>query len=235
MLSIRVAVVAGLALCGVAQANTVNLAYVGKGAGRDVRVQVGSDTFNVFAGQLRHNASSGTGSLSWLAGQVTTFCADLTQQVTSSGATYSATAIQNLPVSSGWPSMGPQRAQAVFELYTAAADRQFGTNADWAAAFQIALWEIVYDYNPSSPSSFNLGAGNVRVTNTSGGALGTGIMSKVTELVGLLGSGLTSVGLVGLSNPHKQDQIVQVIPLPPAGWAGLAMLGGIAAWRRIRK
>lgn len=230
----HLAVIAGLVAAASASANTVTLKYTGAGAGRNVRVTLGSNTQDVFAGQLRHTASNGVGSLSWLSGPVTTFCTDLSEYVTSSGATYTQTALANMPVSSGWPAMGSAKASAVYALYDGAAGRQFGSDSDWAAAFQIALWEIVYDFNSSNPSAFNLGGGAMRATGT-GGALSSSITSKISELFGLVNRTVAQDGLIGLSRNGAQDQLLQIVPLPPAAWAGLGMMGGMIVVRRMRR
>jgi hypothetical protein len=236
MLIRTVAAAVAATLTSAASADTVNLQFAGTGSGQNVRITIGASTFNCFAGQLRHNFSAGNGVAAGLTGTKVTFCTDLTEYVSSGGATYTVAPIASLPQTSGWPAMGATRAQAVYDLYAAAAGTQSasGASADLASAFQIVLWEIVYDYSGSA-SSLNLTAGNLRATRTDGSALGSGVMTQVNALFAAIGSGAAQLGLMGLSNNGAQDQIVEVptvIPLPPAAWAGLSGLGLAFAIRR---
>lgn len=220
-----------------AHADTVTLKYINAGAGRNIKATLGASTFNCFAGQLNHAFSNGTGVAAGLTGTKVTFCSDLSEYATTAGATYQVTPIPNLPVSGGWPAMGAVRSQAVYDLYAAAAGQQTVSGADnnFAAAFQIALWEIIYDYDGSS-SSLTLTGGNLKIKDTDGTSLTSSIATHVTQLFSMLGSNVTQVGLMGLTNDGKQDQILQfqVIPLPAALPMGLAGLG-LAAWVRNRR
>src|SRR5258708_7164714 len=116
------AVLAGAATT--AAADTVQLRFDGVGAGRNVPVSIGSSSFNCFAGQLVHNFSGGTGAAAGLTGNITTFCSDLTQEVTSTGATYTLTGIQNLPQTVGFAAMGNSKKQAIYDMYAAAGGQQ---------------------------------------------------------------------------------------------------------------
>jgi len=219
-----------------AQADTVNLQFTGTGSGRTIKATLGTSTFNCFAGQLKHTFSSGTGVAAGLTGSKVTFCSDLSEYVSSSGSTYTVTPIANLPVSSGWPAMGAVRAQAVYDLYAAANAQQTatGANSDYAAAFQIALWEVVYDYTGSA-GSLNLGSGNLKIKDSDGSTLTSAIANHVTQLFSMLGANTVQDGLMGLAKDGKQDQIYQfqVVPLPAALPLGLAGLG-LVAWNRRR-
>lgn len=224
------------AACSAAHADTVTMQFVGVGSARVVRATIGSTSVNCYAGQLLHTFSNGNGAASVLNNSTrVTFCTDLTQEVTSGGATYTVAPIANLPQSSGWPNMGATRAQGVYDLYAAAAGQQNASNADadFAAAFQIALWEIAYDYN-GSVSSLNLGAGNVRICNTNGNALSGTLLADVNLLFSQIGAHVAQQGLIGLASDCAQDQIVQIqaVPLPAALPTGLAGLGLAAVIRR---
>jgi hypothetical protein len=217
---------------GSAAADTVRMEFEGVGSGRNVRVSLGSNTINCFAGQLVHSFSNGTGAAAGLTGNLTTFCSDLTQSVTSSGSTYTVTGIQNLP---GSDPMGSARAQAIYDMYAAAGGSQMGSDADMAAAFQLAIWEVVYDYNPADGGSLNLAAGDLRAKSSLGTTLSSSILSRVSFLFGAIGSNALQAGLMGFRNGSFQDQILQVqlVPVPLAAVAGLLGLG-VAGYMRKR-
>jgi len=223
----------------VAQADTVVMKFVGTDEGRTVKVTIGSDTFNCFAGQLLHQFSMGNGVATQLNGQTrVTYCTDLTQFVTSAGDVYTVAPIASLPATTGWPAMGAAKAQAVYNLYAAAGGQQnmLTANDDYAAAFQIALWEIIYDYNPANVGVYSLTGGNFKVKNSDGTSLSSAVATKVGQLFGMLGTNVPQVGLLGLTNDCSQDQIidVNVIPLPPAALAGLLGLGMVRLARKRR-
>lgn len=213
--------------------------FIGTDEGRSVKVTIGSDTFNCFAGQLLHAFSLGNGVAAQLNGQTrVTYCTDLTQTVTSAGDVYTVAPIASLPSTTGWPAMGSAKAQVVYNLYAAAAGQQntLTANDDFAAAFQIALWEIIYDYNPANVGVYSLTGGNFKVKNADGTALSSAVATKVGQLFGMLGSNAPQAGLLGLTNDCSQDQIidVNVVPLPSAALAGLLGLGLVRVARKRR-
>lgn len=60
------------------------------------------------------------------------------------------------------------------------------------------------------------------------------------NVVSALNNGDLRIGLHvrAIGNDKKSDSFVStppVVPLPPAAWAGLATLAGVAAWRRVRR
>ena len=223
---------------GTAAADTVQMRFDHVGSGRNVRVSIGSQSFNCFAGQLVHNFSGGTGAAGGLTGNLTTFCSDLTQEVSYTGATYTLTGIQNLPQSSGFAAMGDTKKQAIYDMYAAAHGDQMGSNADMAAAFQLAIWEVIYDYDGTHTSSLSLGSGNLKVGNTSGGTLSSGVLACASLLFNAIGQNAAQVGLMGFRNGTYQDQILQtvsVVPLPTAGLAGMVGLGLVAYLKRRMK
>lgn len=234
-------IVAGLGVVAAcaqfAAADTVNLKYAGSGSGRSIQLRLGSSTQNVFAGQLRHTVSNQVGPVaSLLTGTLVTFCSDASEFVRSVSSTYTVTPIGNLPVSSGYPAMGSARSQAVYDLYAAAGGSQLITGADsnLAAAFQILLWEIVYDFD-GSRGSLDASVGTVQERNTLGGALDAGVSAFFNSFADwIVATNAPVNNLVGLSNLGGQDQIVQVqlIPLPAPALLGALGLGVVAVARR---
>ncbi len=229
-------------LCAVATpaaADQVGMMYVGAGQGRDVRMSVGSLTMDVFAGQLKHQISGGTGAASGLNGVYTTFCADAAEYLKYAETPYSVAAIADLPKSSGWAPMGAEREQGVYDLYAAASGSQLGasSDADLAAAFQVALWEVIYDFN-GTRSSMDATSGIMSVSQTSGAALTGSMLSYLNGFFdAIMLVTAQQSGLIGLSNWGGQDQIVSpvMIPLPNPALLGLAGMAGLGALAMIRR
>lgn len=233
---VSTALLGSLVLASGAAADTVGLDFVGTGSGRAVRMTLNGNTLNVFAGQLRHTGSGGNGVLTPLNGAMfVTFCADASQYVQNGEVpmSYTSTAISNLPQSPGYDPMGAVKAQAIYDVYAAAAGAQVvgGANSDFAAAFQIALWEIVYDYT-GAETSLNTNGGLMRVKTSSGQNLSGAILNYLNGFFTAVNTTTaTQTGLIGLATLQGQDQIV-LIPLPSAALIGLGGLGLVAFARR---
>lgn len=225
------AVVAAAACAGSAfAAATVNVKFNGTAAGQNVQVSYFGSTKNVFAGQLKHTLSGATGSYAWTNKQWLTYCTDLAQYVTSSTKSYTFDTLPNMP---GNAPMGADKAQVVQNLFNFANGAQVATGitGDYAAAFQLAVWEIVTDYSPSnSLAGLSLTSGNFKAKNTSGGALSSNITNIFnTMMAGAFSSMSTSVQVLGVSSCDYQDQIFQV---PAPGSLALLGLGGLCMKRR---
>lgn len=220
---------ASTVVASAASADTVRLQFDSTGNGRNVRVSLNGDAFNCFAGQLIHNFSNGNGAAAGLTGSHITFCSDLMQSVSSGGSTYTVTGIQNLP---GGGAMGVNRMQAIYDMYSAAGGSQMGSDDDMAAAFQLAIWEVIYDYDGANVGSLNLASGSFKARNTLGLALSSAIATRAATLFSAIGSNAAQTGLLGLGNGSYQDQIVQLVPVPPAVLAGIAGLGLVGYVRR---
>lgn len=233
----KVIIASLLVAASAATADTVQMRFTSVGAGRNVNVSIGSSSFNCFAGQLNHNFSNGTGAAAGIGGIRATFCSDLTQAAAPITSTFTLTGIQNLPVTVGYGPMGASKQQAVYDLYAAANGAQLGSDADMAAAFQLALWEVIYDYSGSA-SSLNLASGQMKAGSTNGSSLNSSIASRVSQLFAAIGTNVAQTGLLGFSSGQFQDQIlqVQVVPLPAAAMIGILGLGvaGVARRRMTR-
>lgn len=232
-----VALLSFAVLAGAAQADTVKVKYTGKGLGRDVQMTFGSSTTNLFAGQLKHQFTDGVGPIgSTIAGELRTFCTDLTQYVTNTTKTYQVVALQAVPGAG----MGADKAQAIRNMYAFAHDAQFATgnnntNKDLAAAFQMAVWEIVYDYS-GGRSSLDVTTGSLKFKQTNGSALSLGVRTQLNNLFNASMTDGAYRSIVAVSNDSFQDQIVQLntVPMPAAAGMGFCGLAGVAARRRRR-
>ena len=215
-----------------AKADTVNMQYMGTGNGRVVRISINSMSKNVFAGRLQHNAVWSNGSHS----SIVTFSTDLFQSVSSASMSpYSRTSAALLSGNGGYTNLGYARQQAIKDVFAAAAGRQYTLGHDYATAFQVALWEIVYDYNPNT-SNHNLDIANgvFRAKQIDGTSLSASIREKVAALFAAVGANANLQTLMAFKSTGFGDQLT-VVPLPPTAWLALGGLGLVAAGRRLRK
>jgi hypothetical protein len=226
---------AALAVSAASAAN-VNVAFTGTGAGSNVRLTVGSATMNVFAGQLMHTISGATGAESWINGSKATYCADLTQYVTSSTTTFVTTDVANLRIGSP---MGTVKANAIRDMFAFAAGSQIATpgNSDFTTAMQLAVWEVINDYNAGAANKgLSVTSGTFSATKTDGSALSAGIVTNLNALFAVAGTnvpGASGMQFLGLGSDCQQDQIVSgVVPTP--GMLSMAAAGSLIAIRRRR-
>lgn len=223
------------AAAGTASADSVNVKFVGTGKGSNVKIIAPGVNQNVFAGQLNHEISGGTGLGAILNGTYVTYCADITQHVTSTTKSYSVVPIEAVPNVSP---MGMTKADALRNLYSLGAGVQLTPAAsnDFAAAFQLAVWEVISDFNSNlGISSLSITDGTFEAKSTNGNALSSGITNHLNSLfAGIfnLPEGSAPVEIAGISHATAQDQIVTV---PTPGALALAGLGGGLLISRRRK
>jgi hypothetical protein len=143
------------------------------------------------------------------------------------------------------PAMGLAKAGQITELW----DRHFADtvgNNENAAAFQIAIWEIIGDgITPGSETAANFASGNFQASGDS-----TAVGTAVDWLNGITGSGFAQTyTLYALADPGNtpvegiQDQVFAVpnggtppgVPLPAALPAGLALLSGLGVAKYLRR
>ncbi len=214
-----------------ALADSVDVDYVHTGLGRSVSLHLDGGTKNVFAGQLYHQMSDGTGAASGLNGEYITFCTEIVQTVSMNATEFELVALENAPNTGP---MGATKAQAIRDIFAYANGSQYTSNSDgdnknFVAAFQIAIWEIVYDYD-GTLGSLDVEKGDLTVTDIHRSNLSDGIVDHLIDLFGNVGVGSDMPGLFAVTSASFQDQLV-MIPLP----APLAMGAlGLAAviWRR---
>jgi hypothetical protein len=157
-------------------------------------------------------------------GAFQSFCVDILQAINpgsvGSSHTFTVKDLTDAPVGGSNVAMSSTAAGYLKDLY----DQHIGDvlDATTAAAFQVAIWEIVYDtgLNAASGSGFSIDAGAIRT-------------KAQTWLTALDGTGNKS--LFALTALNDQDQLSifpvgaqQVVPLPSAAAAALPilMLGG---------
>ncbi len=245
------AVLACALASGAAHADTVKVkrssSFFGQGTQVDVKLYSGGTHSynNLFAGQLNHSLSDGVGPMGQrFEGERITFCCDLlgSYAPSSSSTTYDVKWVGEM--------FNAEKAGALRDIYRGAQGQQLDPTVDdkFAAAFQIVVWEIVYDYDPSKTNA------NIAITSTSSsngvsstnrfrawrsnGYSLTGdsaLWGYVNEIVGYIrpsGQHISSSALCVLKSSNYQDQLI--IPLPGAAAMGLAGLGLAGAARRRR-
>jgi len=232
--------IAAAAACGSVYADTVDVQYLRKGAGRTIKFDLNGSRQNVFAGQLEHHFSNGTGVGANLSGDLLTYCTDLMEHVSGSTSTFDIVDPQNAPSTP----MGPTRADALRDLYTYAGGSQLarGADRDFAAAFQLAVWEVVYDFDDNSGrSSLDIESGAFESYRTNGWGLSSAIKNHLDDLfdaIGNMAARTDGMDLYAVVNDGKQDQLIemqmQAVPLPSVAGLGFAGLLGVAGNRRRR-
>lgn len=191
-----------------------------------VGINLNGHSENAWAGMLQWHKNSG--SYTGLTGNFQTFCVEITQNVIL-GSSYtfnvvSPTLVPNPSLPNG---MGVARAARLSELFGEYYLLADDSNNN-AAAFQVAVWEIVND------DTLSLGDGAFRLQNP-GSTIG-GIAN--TWLASLDGTGKKAT-LGGMTDPCLQDQVffismdpptpgpVPSVPVPAAAWTGGALLLGM--------
>jgi len=164
----------------------------------------GMPEYRIFDTSLDGGASfhrTSAGELHWTrapGGEFDAFCIELTQRLGYGKYTYDLLPMENNLLSELW-------------------GRDYGKigDADTAAAFQLAVWEIVYD-----EPALDLKGGMFRIK----GAIESQAYFKTAQswLGELDGSG-PKADLLAMSNPRFQDQVTAA-PLPASIWGGLGML-----------
>jgi len=219
---LSLAIVAGFA--SFAGADTVSLQFEGVSQGRNVGIaEHHDDFFNVFAGSVIHNVDGV---------RAVTYCIDPDQWAQTGTANFER---ETLESAFSDRSDTEAKAWAVAELadvagpviWTESVDR------DLASAFQLAIWEIVLDYDSEHGArSLDLRHGSFRAAGTDGSHLSSGVLDNYNDLVGALSFEQTSTGgYEAYTNSRYQDFMGQV-PTPGTAVLGLMALPMIASRRR---
>jgi len=243
--------------------NTLNLQFAGTTnvPGQSVSLN-GSMSSKVEPGPYFWNVNpppSGGGS------PISTFCMELSQGITTSSATYTITPIN---ATSGTTISANNSnvqgvANALEALYGLYYNTAWGTLSSFqnssstiqsnAAAFQLALWELVYDgtndlNNPNATNFFS--SGNFTASSSSAEmeaqTMLSNVLSNINQGVTDFGQNLPGLTLVALTNPCYQDQlwleptpkVPSAVPAPPgillAGFGLFALVGRARLNRRVK-
>lgn len=193
-----------------------------------------------WAGQ--YNFTKATGNIT---GNFGSFCIDISQNIYGGQTvTFQLASLASAPNDGpNSPGMGALRAELIEELWysdhTAAL-----ASASNAAAFQVAIWEIINETNtdPNGNLALDVTKGSFTVTDSDGATLTTA--NNWLQGINILGTGPKDTSLIALTNPNYQDYVteggnnIQSTPAPPGlALAGVAAVcGGLAAgWRRYRR
>ncbi|MEO1008784.1 MAG: hypothetical protein AAFX79_09460 [Planctomycetota bacterium] len=213
-----------------ASADTVDMKFVGTGAGRGVRVYFDGANHNLFAGQLNHRIVNSSGPDAPGVGNLTTYCIDIWESVNGGVRTFEVVDIDEAPISPSRPTLNGAQADALGRLFTFSNRRHELNNRSYNAAFQIALWEIMIDLQQEG-DDLDAEAGLFRASN-----LTSSTRTHLASMLDAAGDGDVAIAtnLTALAALGVQDQVYQVIiPLPTT--AGLAAVGLAAVGLRRRR
>lgn len=203
----------------VAVAGPVSFDFEGVGQGRSAQIQVdGGAAENVYIGSVMHRVD---GNL------LSTYCVDPEQ--------WAQTGVKNFERTELWKTFdhrdyAHEKANAIAELADNVGNTlwQSDVNRDTAAAFQLAVWEIIKDLNPlSGAASFDFTSGDFKATGNST------VFSLATNMLnGLNFSRDNDLGYVGYAHGTYQDFMSKAVPAPGAFALGLAGVPLLASRRR---
>ena len=237
----------------VASADPVDMRFVGVGAGRSVNVQfwVGSTRVmnqQTFAGSLVHEFRSTTPGGNNVVGSSTinTFCVDILEHVDSRWQTMDVRSLSSVPVDENQltGTFSSSRVERLGQLYSLGlSNGLLNTNGGWAnanvsnttagnqnrdqaAAWQLLVWELAFGNADDANWDEN---GALRVSG-----LSNSIRNFFTSFRNAAMNMDVASGLRAASRGRVQDQLV-VIPLPPAAYAGMGLLGAVIGASYIRR
>ncbi len=221
------ATVAVAAFAGTSLADTVNATFTGVSPGQSVTMRLNGNNINTSAGAFNFlRSASSPGTLAGFAPTFQGFCIDLTEYVqVNHQYSWSTHALADSPTSSAGP-MGAANALAMGRLFAtrfnglATASNQ----AQAYAAFQIAVWEIVFD------SGLDLNDGSLKCTSAPAGTI-----ALAQSWLNSLGTG-AGWNLIAIDDEPGTAQGHQGYVLVPApGAAALMGLGTLVGSRRQRR
>lgn len=157
-------------------------------------------------------------------------CIEIGENMSTAQTIFTVRDLADAPVDS-ISSMGVVRAEDAAKLVTLAFEGKLA-NALLPAysakvlPFQVALWEITQD-RETTRGSYSLSTGGYRHAANTIATDWLGILNDVNNSI------VMATGLFALTHPDRQDQLVQVVPIPPAAWLlGSGLLGLFVVARR---
>lgn len=216
---------------GTAQAQTIGVQFLDTKKGSTLTVTSPTANGDFFAGQLSHALSNPLGGTPVdLAGTRSTFCIELAQFVSSSLITYAYLDTNSGSIYTGIQPYDSRITAAVWMFSRFGQLASTTTNNNVAAAMQLALWEVMTDWDPVlGRSSLSIDSGAFSATKTNSNAINGALL---TQLNLYLDGAVPGVGLprdvAVLVSDTAQDQIT-FVPTPGAGLiaaAGAAVLLG---------
>jgi hypothetical protein len=188
-------------------------------------------------GSTTHVGINSAGVFNW-SGGLKSFCIQLEENISAgSTTTYDVVDLENLPDQPPMPGpLGESRADVMRDLFARNYDlvmSKTGSDArNYAAAFQIMVWEISHELSADTTDASSVLGGLAVGTGQASFDASSTVIGLANSMLGELGDGgfFGFAGLLGLTNENRQDQLVVV---PGAGaFAGLA---GVAAIRGRRR
>ncbi len=248
-----------VAAAGAAQADSMGslkMKHQGGGSllsGLQYRATVDGDNVSAsVAGEIRHKTKNRSGAARDLPQYMSSFCIELGQSTSNGYRTFEVRSIldapnpeSNSPHDAGYGQQIQQRIHAVVRaaidsgIIDARLQPASGATAAELAAVQLGIWEAIWEQG----GSIDLTSGNSMLHGhdfTTSNALNTALASltaQANSFVALSRSEFSSykvAGLVALTSSNTQDQLA-IVPLPPAAFAGLGLLGVAGVARRLRK
>ena len=229
-----------LAMAVDAHATPVQVQYMGVGPKENLMVVHPFSTGTYHVGQITIELDllDGNGPQS-----MTAFCVDLKQTATGSVQPYDLTVLQAAPQDGGsvYSPMGSMKANAIRQLWGAHFSEINGVAAN-AAAFQLAIWEIIYENAPGADpiNGWTLSSGNViaqagAAVDIANGYLATMFDAEVTPAADLF----AVTNMTG--DETYQDFVVQIpggytppVPEPVTVVTGFLGLCGLGSYVRRR-
>jgi hypothetical protein len=212
----------GIVLClsvtSISLATTMNLRHNGYGAKDSMELTLNGNTVSSYAGvyMLDKSNASGPEAGLWPDGTrtIASFCMDLKQHSSSQSTTYTVLPVESGPVPFG--PMGTAKADYLRELWGRYFDPSWVGNGPFtyqqnqaAEAFEICVWEIIYEDLPSFPTLWDVTTGKLDVKSST-----VDYSLANTWLHNLDGTG-PKANLRCLSSESKQDFLAAVsVPEP---------------------
>lgn len=220
--------IAGIAtIASTAAAGPVTFDYVDVGSVDIVRLKVGNDGWNrVYAGNMLHD----------LDGQrIVTYCIDPAQEASKGTHQFESTSLLNAFA-------GAADTTGLVRAITAAAE--FGginlfvdPTVTQASAFQVALWEIIGDYDPEvGRASLNFASGDIQIKATGNDRLTPEASAFASQILdaAALGTVSDTMRFTALTHPDHQDFFTATVVPAPGAFALAAIASPFIIRRRRR-